>query len=95
MMRPFVAGHQCLFHNEILPLIKMLTQKKRVISYDYLICLLGEIVNGVVYINEPLVYWRRHLDAISYSSSVSKQSKYKRFYTCNKSAIYRREKEDY
>lgn len=79
MMRPFVAGHQCLFHNEILPLMKMLTQKKRVISYDYLICLLGEIVNGVVYINEPLVYWRRHLDAISYSSSISKQNNLKGF----------------
>lgn len=85
MMRPFVAGHQCLFNKEILPLMKMLTQKERVISYDYLICLLGEIMNGVTYINESLVYWRRHLDAISYIPYVSKQSDLKGFMLAIKS----------
>lgn len=84
MMRPFVAGHQCLFHKEILPLMKMLTQKERVISYDYLICLLGEIMNGVTYINEPLVYWRRHFDAVSYSPSI-RQSDLKGFMLAIKS----------
>lgn len=69
LLRPFVPGHECFFSREILPLYKQVVDRQPRISYDSLLLLVAASSGEVEFIDEPLVYWRRHPRATSYNTS--------------------------
>lgn len=69
LLKPYIPGHECLFHRDILPLYNQVVTKEKNVSYDSLISLVAEVAGGVVFVNENLVFWRRHSQATSYQSS--------------------------
>lgn len=68
LLKPYIPGHECLFHQDILPLYNQVVAKERNVSYDSLISLIAEVSGGVTFLNENLVLWRRHSKATSYQS---------------------------
>lgn len=70
LLKPFVPGHECFFRREILPLYKMVADEENNISYDTLLMLAGSAYGKVEFVDEGLVYWRRHPSATSFHTSV-------------------------
>lgn len=69
LLKPFVPGHECFFSRNILPLYKSIVEQERNISYDTLLLLVAISLGKVQFVNEGLVYWRRHLKATSFNTS--------------------------
>lgn len=65
-LKPFVPGHECFFKRDILPMYKSVVDKERDISYDSLLLIISSVIGSVDFVNEGLVYWRRHPEATSY-----------------------------
>ena len=55
LLKPYIPGHECLFHRDILPLYNQVVTKEKNVSYDSLISLVAEVAGGVVFVNENLV----------------------------------------
>lgn len=68
-MKPYVPGHECFFSRTILPRFMEAVEKEHRISYDSLLMLAAVTCGPIRFINEALVYWRRHPQATSYQSS--------------------------
>lgn len=75
LFKPYIAGHECLFTCRILPVIKQLVLVEPNVSYDTLICLVSKVLGNIKYMNENLVYWRRHPSAISLTRNKRSQNK--------------------
>lgn len=69
LMKPYVPGHECFFNRRILPLFTQAVEQERNISYDSLLMLAAVASGHVKFVNEGLVYWRRHPQATSYNTS--------------------------
>lgn len=69
LMKPYVPGHECFFSRSILPRFMEAVEKEPHISYDSLLMLAAVTSGTVGFINEGLVYWRRHPKATSYHTS--------------------------
>lgn len=69
LMKPYVPGHECFFSRTILPRFMEAVEKEHRISYDSLLMLAAVTCGPIRFINEALVYWRRHPQATSYLSS--------------------------
>ena len=69
LLKPFVPGHECFFSRNILPLYKSIVEQERNISYDTLLLLVAISLGKVQFVNEGLVYWRRHPKATSFNTS--------------------------
>lgn len=67
LLKPFIAGHGCLFRHEILPDFQEVMNKAQHACYDYLLAIVAQTSGGITYSNEGLIYWRRHPQAASYS----------------------------
>ena len=61
--KPFIPGHECLFTKEALPFIQKLYNKERNLAYAYIIAIVCITLGEIAYLNEGLVYWRRHSNA--------------------------------
>lgn len=68
LMKPYVPGHECFFSRTILPRFMEAVKKEHRISYDSLLMLAAVTCGPIEFINEALVYWRRHPRATSYHS---------------------------
>lgn len=68
LLKPYVPGHECFFKRELLISYQQIVAKEQDISYDSLLLLIGRTSGHIAFINEGLVYWRRHQQATSYSS---------------------------
>lgn len=66
LLRPYIPGHQCFFSNKILLELRRLFREEPNLSYDSLICLVSKSLGKILYLNDGLVYWRRHPEAVSY-----------------------------
>lgn len=69
VLKPFVPGHECFFKRDILPAYRQIVDKEHNISYDSLVLITAKVSGKVEFINEGLVYWRRHQQATSYDTS--------------------------
>lgn len=63
VMKPFIPGHECLFTAEALPLINRLYLQENKLAYAYIIAIVCSTLGNICYLNEDLVYWRRHAGA--------------------------------
>ncbi|NDV81634.1 glycosyltransferase [Bacteroides sp. 51] len=63
ILKPFIPGHECLFTRKALPIIKRLYQQEPNLAYAYITALVCITLGPISYINEGLVYWRRHPEA--------------------------------
>jgi glycosyltransferase involved in cell wall biosynthesis len=68
-LKPFIQGHACLFTNEILPVIKEIYERENCLSYDFVVALACSTLGKVAYLDECLVYWRRHGNAATYNDT--------------------------
>jgi glycosyltransferase involved in cell wall biosynthesis len=68
LLKPYIPGHECFFHRDLLPLYNEVVLREKNVSYDSLITLVAEVAGGVTFVNENLVLWRRHSKATSYKS---------------------------
>ena len=66
LMKPYVPGHECFFHRNILPIFQQAVKQENNISYDSLLMLAAVVSGPIEFIDEGLVYWRRHPQATSY-----------------------------
>ncbi len=69
LMKPYVPGHECFFRRHILPLFTQAVEQEKNISYDSLLMLAAVTSGQIIFVNEGLVYWRRHPQATSYNTS--------------------------
>ncbi len=69
LLKPFVPGHECFFKKTILPTYFRIVEKEPRISYDTLLLLVAKSLGNIQFINENLVFWRRHKNATSYNTS--------------------------
>lgn len=65
LLMPHSYGHQILFKKEMLSLLRDFQTYE--LSYDYFLNTLSGCVGKVKYLDEVLVYWRRHNSATTYS----------------------------
>lgn len=65
-LKPFVPGHECFFKRDILSMYESIVVKERNFSYDSLLLIISSVLGSVDFVNEGLVYWRRHPEATSY-----------------------------
>lgn len=65
LLMPQSFGHQILFKREVLLLLKDFETYN--VSYDYFLNTLCGCIDKVKYVNQILVYWRRHASATTYS----------------------------
>lgn len=72
ILKPFIPGHECLFSKEILPVIKEMYEQVNNISYDSVIALTCLTLGKIAYLDEDLVYWRRHIQATTYQENQKK-----------------------
>ena len=78
LLRNSMTGHTCLFRKNILPNNKNIWTSN-LISYDAMIGFLALQKGNIVYVNECLTNWRRHISAYSYSNRADAgNSMYKR-----------------
>lgn len=73
IMKPFIPGHECLFTSKALPLIKKLYTQENSLAYAYIIAVACITLGNINYLDEGLVYWRRHEDAAT--NKVKKKTK--------------------
>lgn len=66
IMKPFIPGHECLFTKEALPLIRQLYLQENKLAYAYIIAIACSTLGNICYLNEDLVYWRRHAGAATH-----------------------------
>lgn len=66
LFHPFIPGHECLFSRKVLPLVEELYRREEHLAYAYVIALASITQGPIHYINEGLVYWRRHKGAVTY-----------------------------
>ena len=66
LMKPYVPGHECFFSRSILPRFMEAVEKENHISYDSILMLAAVTSGPIDFVNEGLVYWRRHPNATSY-----------------------------
>lgn len=69
LLKPFVPGHECFFSRRILAQYEQIVSTEHSISYDSLLLLVGVTSGNISFIDEGLVYWRRHQAATSYNSA--------------------------
>ena len=62
-IKPYIPGHQILFKREALPYLKKMSVYE--CPYDYVLSTICANLNGVAYLHENLVYWRRHSQAVT------------------------------
>ena len=74
VLYPRSYGHQILFRRDVQERIKPFTGYD--VSYDYLIFTLAASIGPVRYLHTPLVYWRRHTDAVTYRAQAVKTGKW-------------------
>lgn len=74
VLYPRSYGHQILFRRDVQERIKPFTNYD--VSYDYLIFTLAASIGPVRYLHTPLVYWRRHTDAVTYRAQTVKTGKW-------------------
>lgn len=82
IMMPQSFGHQIMFKKEILPLLQPFTELN--LSYDYFIYTLSSSIGPIKYIDAPLVYWRRHNHAATFSNKKKADNKIKGYWTALK-----------
>ena len=58
LMKPYVPGHECFFHRNILPIFQQAVKQENNISYDSLLMLAAVVSGPIEFIDEGLVYWR-------------------------------------
>lgn len=73
LLMPQSFGHQIMFRKEVLGLIKPFLTLN--LSYDYFIYTASRSLGRIRYINEPLVRWRRHDNAATFSGKKRQESK--------------------
>lgn len=73
LMSPRSYGHQIMFRREVQDLIKPFVSLN--ISYDYFIYSISGVTGKIKYIDIPLVKWRRHDKASTYSEKKNKEGK--------------------
>lgn len=66
IMKPFIPGHECLFTKEALPLVNQLYLQENKLAYAYIIAIACSTLGNICYLNEDLVYWRRHAGAATH-----------------------------
>lgn len=69
LIKPYVPGHECFFDRSIMSHFMEAVKKEPHISYDSLLMLAAVTSGPISFINEGLVYWRRHPKATSYHTS--------------------------
>lgn len=65
LLKLFICGHECLFQNKILSLYNKAYEQEPNICYDQLLMITATAAGKTKYIEEDLVYWRRHSQAAS------------------------------
>ncbi len=75
VLYPRSYGHQILFRKDVLERLKAFTAYE--VSYDYLIFAIAGSLAPVRYLHVPLVYWRRHEEAVTYRPQQVKSGKWK------------------
>lgn len=78
VLMPVSFGHQIMFRKEALPLLKEFSNYN--LSYDYFLYTLCSSIGKIKYIDEPLVHWRRHDDAATYSGRQGSDNKIYGYY---------------
>lgn len=78
VLMPQSFGHQIMFIKEALPLLEAFSDYN--LSYDYFIYTLCSSIGKIKYIDEPLVRWRRHDDAATYSGKHGSDNKLYGYY---------------
>lgn len=78
LLMPQSFGHQIMFRKEVLPLLKSFSNYN--LSYDYFMCTLCSSIGKIKYIDEPLVRWRRHDNAATYSGKHGSDNKIYGYY---------------
>lgn len=73
LMIPRSYGHQIMFRKEIQEILKPFASLN--LSYDYFIYSLSGVTGKIKYIDTPLVRWRRHEKASTYSEKENKECK--------------------
>lgn len=69
LLKLFICGHECLFRREILSLYQKAYEREPDICYDQLLMITATAIGQTRYVNEDLVFWRRHPNASSYLTS--------------------------
>lgn len=69
LLKPFVPGHECFFRRDIMPTYLRIVEKEPRISYDTLLLLVAKSLGNIKFVNENLVFWRRHKEATSYNTT--------------------------
>ncbi len=68
-VKPCIPGHEMMFRREALPLVARLGDIN--IMYDYSIATICAHLGRVVYVDDTLVYWRRHANAATFAEQKS------------------------
>ena len=68
-LKPFIPGHECCFSSKILPTIRSMYEQEKNISFDSVVALTSFTLGEIAFLDEELVYWRRHGKAASYNES--------------------------
>ena len=71
---PRAYGHQILFRKDVLERTRPFWGYN--VSYDYLLFTLASSMGRVRYLHTPLVYWRRHEEAATYTAHPHKAGKW-------------------
>lgn len=84
LLKLFICGHECLFRREILSLYQKAYEREPDICYDQLLMITATAAGPTRYLDEDLVFWRRHPDASSYLTSGRSYSTSTGFYAALK-----------
>lgn len=79
ILMPQSFGHQILFKKEIITALRPFTDFN--LSYDYFIYTISTSIGPVKYTDTPLVRWRRHNHAATFSEKKKSASKWKGYWT--------------
>lgn len=62
-----MAGHTLFFHKELTSKIPDITQFSKIRCYDSILIITAGAYNSIIFINQSLVRFRRHIDAATYT----------------------------
>lgn len=65
LLKPYIPGHQILFSAKVVKNLEFFINHSY--PYDYLIVLLSSLKGSIKYVDRPLVKWRRHENATTFS----------------------------
>lgn len=86
LLMPQSFGHQIMFRKEILPILEPFGNYN--LSYDYFLYTLCGSRGQVKYVDTPLVYWRRHNSAATYTDRHGSENKIYGYYRAMRSLFY-------